>query len=120
VTLEGIRPRGAKTAQKIEQSLRKQCEQQDTTFITYDPSSGLWTFEVQHFSKYGYESDDSEDESEPDDFDQENVDIQQATSQYGDFQEEEEMFDDRDGYVPNDFQEQEEELSPSDEYEVRC
>ena len=36
----------------------------DTEFVGFDTASGVWTFRVQHFSRYGLVDDDSDDEGE--------------------------------------------------------
>lgn len=64
ITLENARPRAANRAAQFEQKLRKSCEEFGGKFISYDPSTALWTFEVQHFSIYGYDDSDEEDEEE--------------------------------------------------------
>jgi len=45
--------------------VRKLKEMSDTGFISFDVTTGTWTFAVEHFSRYGLgEDDDSEDEEE--------------------------------------------------------
>lgn len=51
---------GARFAKHIER-LKKI---ENTTFIDYDPESGVWTFAVEHFTTYGLDEDEDEDETE--------------------------------------------------------
>ena len=64
ITLEQSWPRGGKhaNARKIERHVNRLRAIEDTTFIDYNPETGVWIFEVQHFTTYGL--DDSEDDDD--------------------------------------------------------
>ncbi|KFD66542.1 hypothetical protein M514_01539, partial [Trichuris suis] len=50
---------------KFRNRLEKACARMEAKFVDYDSSRGIWTFEVDHFSKYGLVDDEySEDEEE--------------------------------------------------------
>jgi nuclear pore complex protein Nup98-Nup96 len=65
IYLENVFPKKIQTEadlKKFEEKLVKTCEKGGSKFIDYDSSTGRWTFEVEHFSKYGLlDSDDEED-----------------------------------------------------------
>lgn len=71
ITLENSWPRakGARlnvperSSRAIEKHTRLLRMSKDTTFISYEEQSGRWTFEVQHYTTYGLEYDDDDDES---------------------------------------------------------
>lgn len=47
------------------EKLRKVTVKKNAKFVDYRPESGSWVFKVEHFSKYGFnDSDDEEDSSE--------------------------------------------------------
>lgn len=65
VTFEGAWPKG-RSKEKLkafEQKLRKVCDATESTFLSYDPEKGVWSFRVEHFSRYGL-IDDSDDEND--------------------------------------------------------
>lgn len=47
----------------FEERLKRKTEEQGAEFVSYDPSQQEWKFQVKHFSRFGL--DDSEDEEEP-------------------------------------------------------
>lgn len=50
-----------------EGKLRRVCDKNDTRFIEYRPETGSWVFRVKHFSKYGLNDSDEEDNDIPTD-----------------------------------------------------
>jgi len=61
---------------KFEEKLRKRTQSFEGRFISYDPESGAWKFQVEHFSKYGLGDDDSDDDSDSDDDDDDDGGVQ--------------------------------------------
>ena len=51
------------SSQSVEQHVKHLRNVKDTSFISYDPDMGQWVFEVQHFTTYGLDYDEDEDES---------------------------------------------------------
>ena len=70
VSLEGCWPLDRATREplrdeslpRVKQHITKLRNKKETTFVSYDAESGTWTFEVQHFSRYGLDDSDEEDE----------------------------------------------------------
>lgn len=70
VSLEGCWPLDRATREplkdeslpRVKQHRHKLQTKKDTEFVAYDAESGTWTFIVQHFSRYGLDSDDEDDE----------------------------------------------------------
>jgi len=67
VSLENVFPKSGDRSEialaKYEQRLLTSNKKHGAQFISYDRERGVWTFKVKHFSKYGLEDDDSEDET---------------------------------------------------------
>ena len=58
VTLVGVFPEAVETLEAY--------EKHGSTFVSYDPTFGAWTFRVQHFSRYGMDLDASDSDEEDD------------------------------------------------------
>lgn len=58
---EPIKDRERLDAINYEAKLRAVCDKHDTRFVEYRPESGSWVFKVDHFSKYGLEDSDEDD-----------------------------------------------------------
>lgn len=58
---EPIKDRERLEAMNFERKLRAACDKHDTRFVEYRPESGSWVFKVDHFSKYGLDDSDEED-----------------------------------------------------------
>lgn len=58
---EPIKDRDRLEAMNFEGKLRAACDKHDTRFVEYRPESGSWVFKVDHFSKYGLDDSDEED-----------------------------------------------------------
>eukprot|EP00981_Chlorochromonas_danica_P006297 scaffold1355_cov154-Ochromonas_danica.AAC.15 len=64
ITLYGVLSKPPLTAEnkaKFQTKLKAFCASNDATFLSYNDESGEWTFEVQHFSRYGFTDDDDKD-----------------------------------------------------------
>ena len=61
VTLQNIFPPTGVDPTKFARKVEKQTAKMDAKFIDYDRSSGVWTFRVEHFSRYGLLDDDDSD-----------------------------------------------------------
>jgi nuclear pore complex protein Nup98-Nup96 len=72
ITLENSWPRAQagrlpvheRKGQRYEKHIERLQRVQDTEFISYDPVSGFWVFRVPHFTTYGLDDDESDDEAE--------------------------------------------------------
>ncbi|KAH6647455.1 nuclear protein 96-domain-containing protein [Truncatella angustata] len=66
INLENSWPRAAKTRGKAAASLKKHIDRlsriENTHFESYNESTGEWTFSVDHFTRYGLDYDDEDDE----------------------------------------------------------
>ncbi|KAK0707412.1 nuclear protein 96-domain-containing protein [Lasiosphaeris hirsuta] len=58
----GLRTSGSRLAKHIS----KLESMQDTTFLSYEKETGVWTFQVEHFTTYGLSEDEDEDETDAD------------------------------------------------------
>jgi nuclear pore complex protein Nup98-Nup96 len=71
VTFQKAWPKDRNSNDKLniyEEKLKRFCGNHDARFLSYECESGVWRFEVSHFSKYGFvESDSEEDERIHDD-----------------------------------------------------
>jgi nuclear pore complex protein Nup98-Nup96 len=68
IYLDDIYPQEGSTLQKRNSfidKLRKICEKSGSEFIDYSLTTGQWIFRVQHFSRYGLDDSDDEEESAP-------------------------------------------------------
>ncbi|KAK0641102.1 nuclear protein 96-domain-containing protein [Cercophora newfieldiana] len=69
ISLEHSYPRGgpATTGRKLERHIeRLRTQIPDTTFESYDKETGVWNFTVEHFTTYGLDDDDSDEETDAD------------------------------------------------------
>jgi nuclear pore complex protein Nup98-Nup96 len=58
-------PQGkAAAAKQIEKHRRGLANVKDTEFVDYDANTGIWTFNVEHFTTYGFDESDDEDDFE--------------------------------------------------------
>ncbi|KAK4665853.1 hypothetical protein QC763_409030 [Podospora pseudopauciseta] len=64
ISLEHSWPRGGRdvSGRRLEKHIQKLKAIPDTTFEDYDPETGVWQFSVEHFTTYGLDDDDSDDE----------------------------------------------------------
>lgn len=60
---EPIKDRERLEAMNFEGKLRAVCDKHDTRFVEYRPESGSWVFKVDHFSKYGLDDSDDDDDN---------------------------------------------------------
>lgn len=58
---EPIKDRERLEEMNYEFKLRAVCDKHDTRFVEYRPETGSWVFKVDHFSKYGLDDSDEED-----------------------------------------------------------
>lgn len=58
---EPIKDRERLDEMNYETKLRAVCDKHDTRFVEYRPETGSWVFKVDHFSKYGLNDSDEED-----------------------------------------------------------
>lgn len=59
---EPIKDRERLDEMNYEGKLRAVCDKHDTRFVEYRPDTGSWVFKVDHFSKYGLDDSDEEDD----------------------------------------------------------
>lgn len=53
-----------KSGRALEKHISKLRNSQDTTFISYEPETGTWTFSVEHFTTYGLDYDEEDTDGE--------------------------------------------------------
>lgn len=58
---EPIKDRERLAEMNYEGKLRAVCDKHDTRFVEYRPETGSWVFKVDHFSKYGLDDSDEDD-----------------------------------------------------------
>lgn len=64
------------------QQLQKSIESKDGKHLSYDPASGVWVFQVPHFSRWGVpDSDDEDDEDDEDEEDEEDEGEEQGNAE---------------------------------------
>lgn len=51
--------------EKYQQKLEKTTENYGARYLGYDPKTGSWAFQVEHFSRYGIDDEDDDEESTP-------------------------------------------------------
>jgi nuclear pore complex protein Nup98-Nup96 len=49
---------------RLKQHLKKLKNMHDTSFVDYDPVKGSWTFKVEHFSRYGLDDSDEDEDGD--------------------------------------------------------
>ncbi|KAF1950919.1 hypothetical protein CC80DRAFT_496441 [Byssothecium circinans] len=64
ITLGNSWPRGTRLGKKDQKHLERLKRVNGTTFESYNPETGDWTFRVPHFSSYGLDYDDDEESEE--------------------------------------------------------
>lgn len=64
ITLENVFPPEGIPKEKFEKRVAKSTKRNNAELISYDSSSGRWSFRVLHFSRYALTDDDSESEGE--------------------------------------------------------
>ncbi|KAJ1985149.1 hypothetical protein H4R34_000226 [Dimargaris verticillata] len=72
ITLEGCWPIDKETREpiidrdhpRVARHMRKLRKVPETSFIDFVPETGTWTFKVEHFSQYGLDADDDDEENE--------------------------------------------------------
>ncbi|ORY62513.1 nuclear protein 96-domain-containing protein [Pseudomassariella vexata] len=68
ISLDNSWPRASK-AKKSAPSLAKHIERlrriEGTEFVNYDPNTGVWTFQVEHFTRYGLDYDEDDETEAP-------------------------------------------------------
>ena len=68
----------------MEEFLTKILEQSDAEHISYDSESHVWEFKVEHFTRYGFQDEESEDEEEMEGVDQQSQEEQVQMIKTGD------------------------------------
>uniref|UniRef100_A0A3P9DGP7 Nuclear pore complex protein Nup98-Nup96 n=1 Tax=Maylandia zebra TaxID=106582 RepID=A0A3P9DGP7_9CICH len=65
VTLDGVWPNDKTADMNYEGRLEKASRKQGARFLEYRPETGSWVFEVAHFSKYGLQDSDEDEDVPP-------------------------------------------------------
>ena len=60
ITLNGIKPRAGQSGVEKERKLQEKINQEGGEHISYDKETFVWTFKVNHFTRYGGGDDDDE------------------------------------------------------------